>query len=355
MQEMSTSKKKSKTDGKVKTTKEQEFEQAYDALLNLLNGIDAMIYVTRPETGEIMFINDQMRKHYGLEGDLVGQLCYKVLQEGMDERCVFCPCHRLDADPQSVVVWEEHSTLTKRIYRNVDRYIDWLGGKKAHVQYSIDISDFMRTQESLKKLTFELQKALNEAEEANRVNNAFLSRILHLEAETAKVFVDGLTNIYNRRYFDENMERLLKTFSRSGGVLCLMMIDIDFFKKFNDTYGHSAGDDCLKIVADALSKNIPRNDDFVARYGGEEFVVVLPNTDEKGAHIVADRLLACIRECAIPHKQNDVADYITVSIGVTVGKVSHKHVAGDFIKRADDMLYKAKQSGRNRYCFEALL
>jgi len=117
---------------------------------NVLNLLEEMIYVTVPETGEILFINDRMKQHYGIEGDVVGQTCYKVLQDGMNERCPFCPCYQLDKDPDSVVVWEEHSTLTKRIYRNTDRYINWPDGNKVHFQHSVDITDLMRTIEELK-------------------------------------------------------------------------------------------------------------------------------------------------------------------------------------------------------------
>jgi diguanylate cyclase (GGDEF)-like protein len=133
-----------------------------------------------------------------------------------------------------------------------------------------------------------------------------------------------------------------------------MMIDIDYFKYYNDTYGHSMGDECLKTVADVLSKSVLRLDDFVTRYGGEEFVVVMPNTEEAGACAIAEKLLESIRERNIPHKKNEVADCITVSIGVTTGIVEHAHTAEDFINRADEMMYKAKQGGRNRYIFGKL-
>jgi len=120
--------------------------QAYslEALQNILNGIDAMIYATIPETGEILFINDIMKKQYDLGDDVVGQICYKVLQEGIDEKCDFCPCHKLDKDPEGIIQWEEHSTLTKRIYRNTDRYIDWINGEKVHIQHSVDITDIKK-------------------------------------------------------------------------------------------------------------------------------------------------------------------------------------------------------------------
>jgi diguanylate cyclase (GGDEF)-like protein len=129
----------------------------------------------------------------------------------------------------------------------------------------------------------------------------------------------------------------------------MMMIDIDFFKRFNDTYGHVEGDSCLKIVAQTLFNSITRADDFVARYGGEEFIVVLPHTDEHGAQVIAKRLLDNIRNNNILHAHNDAADCVTISIGVTTSKVLHTHKTDDFVKKADEMLYKAKQNVRNRY------
>ena len=174
-----------------------------------------------------------------------------------------------------------------------------------------------------------------------------------LKTEAEKIYYDGLTGIYNRRYFDETLGRLTKSLSRRGGILSLMMLDIDFFKKYNDTYGHSEGDKCLKIVAETLQKVISRADDFVARYGGEEFAVVLPSTDEKGACRVADKILEKIQSCKIAHKTSDIADHVTVSIGVITAKVDHWHSADDFIIKADELLYVSKQSGRNRYTFAA--
>jgi diguanylate cyclase (GGDEF)-like protein len=133
-----------------------------------------------------------------------------------------------------------------------------------------------------------------------------------------------------------------------------MMIDIDFFKNYNDTYGHNEGDKCLRAVAKALTDGITRSDDFVARYGGEEFVVVLPNTEEGGARLIANKLLENVRDCKIPHTHSVTADHVTVSIGVTTGNVGHTQVGEEYVKRADEMLYKSKNSGRNRYNFETL-
>jgi len=167
--------------------------------------------------------------------------------------------------------------------------------------------------------------------------------------------IDQLTGIYNRRYMDGNLRKLIKTLSRTKSKLSLLMIDIDFFKNYNDTYGHDMGDKCLKTVAESLSQCITREDDFIVRYGGEEFAIVLPNTDEDGARQVADKLLKKIRECKIPHEKSGASDCVTISIGGTTGIVSHLNDPYDYIKCADTALYESKHNGRNRYTFISLV
>ncbi|MDR2701381.1 MAG: sensor domain-containing diguanylate cyclase [Spirochaetaceae bacterium] len=162
---------------------------------------------------------------------------------------------------------------------------------------------------------------------------------------------DQLTGIYNRRYMDGNLKIIIKTLSRTKAKLSLLMIDIDFFKNYNDTYGHDMGDKCLKATAETLAQCITREEDFVARYGGEEFAVVLPNTDEDGVRQVADKLLKKIRENNIPHENSGAADHVTISIGGTTGIVNYMHSASDYIKCADAALYESKHNGRNRYTF----
>ena len=186
------------------------------------------------------------------------------------------------------------------------------------------------------------------------MSNGLEDYILHLKSEREKIYYDALTGIYNRRFFDENLDRIVKTLSRSGGFLSLMMIDIDNFKDYNDTYGHSAGDACLKTVADLLSKSITRADDFIVRYGGDEFAVVLPNTDEDGACLLAEKMLEIVRTQAIAHKKNSDSGIVAISIGVTTGRVDTSHTADDYLKRADELLYMSKQSGRNKSTFEPL-
>jgi len=164
--------------------------------------------------------------------------------------------------------------------------------------------------------------------------------------------IDQLTGIYNRRYMDGHLKKTIKSMVRANSNLSLLLIDIDYFKKYNDTYGHNAGDNCLKMVATAISKCVYRDLDFVARYGGEEFAVVLPNTDKNGLHTVAEKILERVRECRIPHKASHIADYVTISIGGTTSIVKYFHHAQDYIKAADKALYESKKNGRNRYTFE---
>ena len=163
------------------------------------------------------------------------------------------------------------------------------------------------------------------------------------------VHYDMLTGIYNRRFMEENLKRIIKLISRSGGVLSVLMLDIDYFKKYNDTYGHNRGDICLKNVAEAIVGTLSRSEDFAARYGGEEFAVVLPHANTKGAQMIADKIIAGIQALNIPHEKNEAASYVTVSIGITTGYVKHGQECNDYLKRADEALYLSKNNGRNRY------
>jgi len=168
-----------------------------------------------------------------------------------------------------------------------------------------------------------------------------------------KVYFDSLTGIYNRRFLEENMQRIIRTYSRSNSFLSVLMADIDYFKNYNDTYGHTKGDICLKDVAQALENSLSRGSDFAARYGGEEFMILLPDTNENGALKIAEKLLKNVIALNIPHSDSAVADCVTISIGVTTGKVEHKQTNEDYFLRADEALYLSKNSGRNKYTFKA--
>ena len=160
--------------------------------------------------------------------------------------------------------------------------------------------------------------------------------------------LDGLTGIPNRRALDEALEREWRRGLRSGKPLSLIMIDIDHFKAYNDTNGHLAGDDCLRLVSRALQGATVRGGDLVARYGGEEFVGILPDTDEAGARLVACRMQNVIADLALPHHSSPVKENITISIGVATMVPDRDKSIKSLLESTDSALYLAKQGGRNR-------
>jgi len=164
---------------------------------------------------------------------------------------------------------------------------------------------------------------------------------------------DALTGLNNRRFMEDNFPKLMDLLSRAGGLLSVIMLDVDFFKKYNDAYGHEEGDACLRAVARTLADCLTRSNDFAARYGGEEFVAVLPNTDEAGARLLAEELLRRVRALNLPHSESQASPYLTVSIGVTTGQVVYPQTWEAYLKRADEALYLSKQNGRNQYTFLA--
>jgi diguanylate cyclase (GGDEF)-like protein len=158
---------------------------------------------------------------------------------------------------------------------------------------------------------------------------------------------DGLTGIPNRRQFDQFLEREWRRAYRNQFNLSLIMMDIDFFKHYNDLYGHVAGDDCLRQVAQALNRTICRPADLVARYGGEEFVCVLPETDLPGAIWMAKQMQENVLALKIPHQSSHVADYVSLSLGAAGMIPEAGQSAISLIEQADIKLYEAKHNGRN--------
>ena len=175
--------------------------------------------------------------------------------------------------------------------------------------------------------------------------------IKEMEEKAEEIYYDALTGIFSRRYLDEKLTETIKSLSRSQGYLSLMMIKIDHFEKYNELYGKAGGDRCLKNAADFISKSITRETDFAARYSNKKLTVVLPYTDESGAKKVADHLIKKVREAKIPHTGSDVNSFVTISIGVATGRVNFEQTGGDYIKRAEEMLYISKEAGRDRYTF----
>lgn len=161
---------------------------------------------------------------------------------------------------------------------------------------------------------------------------------------------DGLTNIANRRALDVRLLHDIELSVRKKSHVAVLLMDIDFFKLYNDNYGHAAGDECLKKIASVIKHSLKRSSDFVARYGGEEFACVLPDTELLGAAAIAEQLLHSIRDANVEHKFSKIGDSITLSIGVAVSGPERVLLPDQLLKQADKALYLAKSKGRNQYC-----
>jgi diguanylate cyclase (GGDEF)-like protein len=159
---------------------------------------------------------------------------------------------------------------------------------------------------------------------------------------------DGMTEIANRRRFDQHLDDEWRRCARMHIPLSAIMMDIDHFKAFNDNYGHTAGDDCIRDIAQALATVPTRAGDLVTRYGGEEFACLLPGTDAEGARTIAERLLDAVNDLAIPHAWSNVTGSVSISAGVGTMIPTRDGEPGMLIKMADEMLYEAKNAGRNR-------
>ncbi|MYL82942.1 diguanylate cyclase [Desulfovibrio aerotolerans] len=159
---------------------------------------------------------------------------------------------------------------------------------------------------------------------------------------------DGLTGIPNRRFFDDCLDRAWRQGLRTAKPLSLLMADIDYFKDYNDTYGHMAGDECLKLVACALTGVLNRPCDLAARFGGEEFTVVLEDTDIAGALHVAETMRAAVQDMGLPHTGSHIAPIVTISLGAACTVPTNASTPEELLCLADRKLYEAKQAGRNR-------
>jgi diguanylate cyclase (GGDEF)-like protein len=163
------------------------------------------------------------------------------------------------------------------------------------------------------------------------------------------VTIDGLTEVASRRKFDEHLAQEWQRMAREQLPLSLIICDVDYFKSYNDTYGHRAGDRCLQKVAQAIKDCVKRPADLVARYGGEEFAVILPKTEIQGALLLADKICSAVRNLAIAHSKSQVSDFVTISAGVATDIPQPGSDFQEIIAAADKALYQAKIAGRDRF------
>jgi len=212
-----------------------------------------------------------------------------------------------------------------------------------------DVLSRVQTHLSLRSMQKELQEKnmllMNEIGVRKRTEKALENANLTLKKMAS---LDGLTLIANRRHFDKIIWHEWRRMAREKKQLAVILCDIDHFKKYNDTYGHVQGDQCLKQVARCISRAVNRPADLAARYGGEEFAVLLPDTDRQGAERIALKILQAVGELQIPHSQSETSPYVSLSIGVSLRVPIHSSSPEHLVEDADTALYKAKELGRNR-------
>lgn len=172
---------------------------------------------------------------------------------------------------------------------------------------------------------------------------------LQMDIMKDMALIDGLTGLANRRRFDQALLGDWNLCQREQKPVALLMLDVDYFKRYNDSYGHLAGDECLKSIARALQTSVRRTSDICCRYGGEEFACLLPFTDKEGATLCAEHVIEAVKKLNIAHKSSDIAPHVTVSIGIAV-RTPHTDVQIEqLIQEADEALYASKQNGRNQF------
>ncbi len=253
-------------------------------------------------------VDDWAARMHPEDRDRVVGFCVAQSQAGTDHEADY---RALRADGEYVWIRD-----VVHVVRAADDAVEALIG------FMFDISERKRTEEQLLRLQRELED---------------LS------------FRDGLTGVFNRRMFDTVLAREWASAHRNAQPLTLVMIDIDHFKEYNDCYGHLAGDDCLRRVAQTLANTAQRPRDFLARFGGEEFVLILPETDAAAAQTLAERLRSAVVELGIPHAGSSTDPFVTVSLGLgSIIPDSKDDDPHQLLRQVDQLLYRAKRDGRNR-------
>lgn len=289
--------------------------------------------------------------------DRISETLYRILS-GQEAKVVFLPDDYPDNEIRQSVGYlnrlvEEYTSFAGTLQKLSTGDLDFeISASSMSVNHSMK-----NLQANLRHLTWKTQKIADgdfdlKVDFLGDLSEAFNQMSRQLKEAFEKLerisLTDELTGVANRRHFNETMEKEWSRAHRSELVISLIMLDIDFFKLYNDHYGHQEGDCCLKKVAGAIGDSAKRPTDLVARYGGEEFAVILPGTPLPGAKIVADMIHENLAKAQIPHEKSKICPYVTVSMGIAAMSPSPAENHEILIKAADDLLYKAKENGRNR-------
>ena len=295
-------------------------------------------YYTNHRAKELLGLVDHVKSEQPLEFD-------QIYQAGTKEKCL--PAHlpvvkALDGETLMVDDLEIHQG---ELIIPIEACSTPVYNERGEIKYAItafqDITERKQAEKILADYNQTLEQQVAESTAELQQANQELMRLANL---------DGLTHIANRRSFDQYLAVEWQRHLREQEPLSLMLIDIDYFKRYNDHYGHQGGDNCLILVAQGIAGVIQRPGDLLARYGGEEFVVILLNTNTKGGLTVAKSIRTAIANLAIPHAKSEVSDFVTLSVGVASLIPTLESSAEDLIAKADEALYAAKNQGRDRFC-----
>ncbi len=360
-------------------------DEQHHALVDLFNGLSASL-TEREGAGEAAVqlayaqLIDYTNFHFSAEEDLMRRVSVDQRHTSLHQRL-----HE-DFFEQVRAMWSSRSALSNPAEFFLSFLTSWLclhvlgvdqslarqinlikSGKTPEMAFEMEllrprdksaeamIKALRNTYQVVSRLSLDLISANHLLEERVAARTAELQQAnaaLILANQKLEVYsqTDGLLGIANRKYFDTRLKAEWNRAIREQHPVGMLMIDVDFFKLYNDFYGHPSGDACLQSVAHAVSGKMLRPLDLLARYGGEEFVVVLPNTSSQGAYKVALSICQAVSELHIPHAASTVTDHITISIGVASLLPDPQSTADQALKAADQALYNAKQQGRNRVC-----
>lgn len=297
-------------------------------LETVLNSLDTLVYVADMQSYDLLFVSQHGVKVWGRPE---GKKCYEYLQMGQTSPCGFCTNQKLldvEGKPSGVLVWEFQNTVTQRWYQCRDQAIQWVDGRLVRLEIAIDITERKRFEMELAQAKLEAEAARQQTEELARV--------------------DALTRTYNRRAFFEHMQRLYAQIQREPQPMCLVMLDIDHFKRINDSHGHAFGDEVLVALCRRIMASM-RDTDQLFRLGGEEFMIALMACDKASAFELIERLRNEISDMRL------YAGDVPVQISCSFGIAEYRDGLGVdmLLAQADAAMYAAKQGGRNRTCIHS--